>query len=316
MVNQNTISADDSASVSDDNGMNPLIIEDSTSPEQLEKEAAWERGENIDDNTENIDGGVGAVETEDRGVDEGETPEPEPVVQPLANETPQIEESIEDRVSRLVSEQTKGLQSSYDKRVAEAEKKARLAEEENRKFNLDTAVETSLRRQEQQLAEGMGEDAARDYVRSEENVANVRQSHEQAEQNRVLQQQATYAGLQNRSNTMAQWVDKLANDHSLQQEDVEVITGMVTRESLVSEEGFIQMGEAMEKVARRLGSNAPAKVKRRVPRETPGQAPSDGRSTTASPTSDDALTDSANSKPSWQWTDEEKAAMRRMAFGG
>lgn len=315
MVNSETaISADSKDPVSGD-GDQPALIDDQTPPEVIAQEEAFMRGE---DPSEQAGDDAGAEEKATGEVD-AEVTEPlaatqEPTPKPPEPEKP--EETEEARISRLIDERTATLQSSFDRRVAEAEKTARLAQEENAKFSLEAQVEAELRRQTQALTTDMGEEAATRVVRSEQNAKSVKDTFTTRSENERLQTEITESTVSNRSYLMVQWLDTVKAENGLSDADVLALRGMVGRESLTSDEAFRQTGEAIGNMAKRLRTNAPASPKAQVPPENPATAPGDGRSTSASPTTDESLTAAAQNKPGWAWTKEEHAAMQRASYGG
>lgn len=312
------ISVEGEPSASGGDGLPPLEIDDTTPDDVLVKEAAWERGENIDDQPKEDDVAVGAGVVATDGVGAEEPKEPQSVAQAnKPEETPKEPvESIDDKISRLVTEQTRGLQSTYDTRIAAAERAARIAQEQNDKFNLEASVETQLRQQERGLAREMGEEAAKQFVRSPENQEAIRSTFTQKAENSRLQLSVEQQTIQNRGQNMSGWLNKLQQDHGLSDEDVVALSRTVTKESLSTDESWIQTGEALGLMAERLKAAKTPSKKTLVPPETPETVPSDGRSTSDAPSDDNSLTASAQEKPLWAWTKEEHAAMRKSAMGG
>lgn len=300
MVNE-PISVDGDPGTSGNDPLGPLVIEDTTDPAQLEREAAVVSGRDPDnlESPEQV-AGVPEFPVEGAGL--------EPVQPPAAEQTPASQEDVK----RLIDERTAAIQSAADKRVAEEQKQRRLAEERNEQINLEARIEATLRQQETSLAESMGEEDARQYVRGA-NADNVKaQLTNEIEVNK-LRQQTAEAGTQNRAVWMREWLQEVQRINSLSNEDVQALTSMVSQETLRSDAAFIATGEAISQVAERLKGRTSGTV---VPRETPGTNPGTGRSTNNTPTSDVSLTASARDKPAWSWSKEEHAAMRRSSFGG
>jgi len=317
MVNVPTL-VDGETPAPDNNGLPELVIEDSTPPDALAKEAAWERGENIDDQPvqEGVEveaekkpaEGVGVEEpTEPQSATPAESPPPPPKAP---------EESLDDKISRLVGEQTRGLQSRYDTEMAAASKAARLAQEQNDKFSIDAQVEAQLRRQEQGLAPEMGEDVAKKYVRNTENEESIRTAFTQKVENERLQESLTHQQTNARGQYLTGWVGRLQQEMKLTDSDVTALRSVITPASLVNEESWIQTGEAIGVMAEQLKTARAPSMKTQVPPETPETVPGSGRSSSETPSNDDTLTASAQEKPVWAWTKEEHEAMRRASHGG
>ena len=301
MVNE-PISVDGNPGTSGNDPLGPLVIEDTTEPAQLEREAAVVAGRDPDapesqelvtEAPEELVGGAGIPPVE---AQMGEQQAP----------------ATQEDVKRLIDERTAAIQSSADKRVAEEQRQRRLAEERNEQANLEARIEATLRQQEATLTESMGEEDARSYVRGA-NADNVKAQLTNAAENTRLKQETAQAGAQNRAVWMREWLSEVQQRNSLSLEDVTALQSMVTAESLQSDDAFVVVGDAISKVAERLKGRTTGTV---VPRGTPGTNPGTGRSTNNSPTTDAILTASAREKPAWQWDQAEQAAMRRASFGG
>lgn len=306
MVTSNTdIPADNAADISGDSNLPPVVIEDTTSQDQLELEADVVLGGDLDSTDTDVGADTGITAGSDGGI--GVEPQVEPVTETVAEET---------RINDLITKRMAGIQSAADQRVAAAEKAQRLAAEESQKHSIDAAVEASLQMQERQLSEDMGEDSARRYVRDDANTKAVREQLTQRAEIETLRNSANQQALQNRGILMSQWFDSLQTTHSLEESDMAILRQMVTRETLSSDEAFLAAGDVITPMAARLAKAEPTAAKNRVPSGTPETIPGTGRSTNNTPTSDASLTASARDKPGWQWSDAERAAMRRSSYGG
>jgi hypothetical protein len=306
MVTSNTdIPADSAADISGDSNLPPVVIEDTTSQDQLELEADVVLGGDLDSTDADVGADTGITAGSDGGI--GVEPQVEPVTETVAEET---------RINDLITKRMAGIQSAADQRVAAAEKAQRLAAEESQKHSIDAAVEASLQMQERQLSEDMGEDSARRYVRDDANTKAVREQLTQRAEIETLRSSANQQALQNRGILMSQWFDSLQTTHSLEESDMAILRQMVTRETLSSDEAFLAAGDVITPMAARLAKAGPTAAKNRVPSGTPETIPGTGRSTNNTPTSDASLTASARDKPGWQWSDAERAAMRRSSYGG
>ena len=308
MVNQ-PVSVDGDTPVSGDDALPPLVIEDTTPENQLARESAVLEGRDPDA-PEVVEDIAGAEDVPVEGVGE-DAPQPQ-----TAEQTPPPPESDDDRLNRLIDSRTQALQSNYDKQIAAAQKTARLAEEKNQEADLAARVEVHLRKQQADLADSMGDAAAREYVRSEGNEKLVTDSYTQAARNEQLERQNHQQGLESKASLMMQWVGKLKEQYSLADEDVMAIAETVSLDSLNTEKGFEQAGMAMHQLASRMGTSKRSQPQQQVPRENPGNSPGTGRSTSNPPSSDVALTASAQNKPAYSWTSEEDAAMKRALHGG
>ena len=298
---QEPISVGGDPGTSGNDSLGPLVIEDTTEPAQLEREQAVLDGRDPDNlESQELVAGVPAVANEGAGL--------EPVQPPAWGTTPASQEDVK----RLIDERTAAIQSAADKRVAEEQKQRRLAEERNNQVDLEARIEATLRQQEASLAESMGPEDARQYVRGA-NADNVKAQFTNEAEISKLRQETARASSQNRAVWMREWLGEVQRINSLSNEDVLALTSMVSADSLRSDEAFVAAGDAISKVAERLKSRNPGTV---VPRETPGASPGTGRSTNNSPSSDDSLTESARNKPAYNWTPAETAAMRRSSYGG
>jgi hypothetical protein len=305
MVNSNTdISADPSTDISGDDGMQPLVIEDTTSQDQLDLEADVVLGSEVKPTTEeaSVDTGIPSDDGGGIEVEKATTLDTEP-------------SADESRINDLITKRMAGIQSAADKRVAEAEKSKRLAEEQAQKHTLEAEIEASLQLQERQLAEEIGEDGAKRYVRDKANTDAVREQLAQRAEIQQLRNQTAQQGFEQRGVLMTQWFDAMKSELSLEDSDMAVLHRMVTRETLSSDEAFMAAGDTIGAVAERLGKPKTS-ASNQVPSSTPDTNPGTGRSTTNTPTSDSSLTASAREKPAWSWSEAEHAAMRRSSFGG
>lgn len=311
-MTQEPISVNNNPPVSGEDGLPPLEIWDDTPEDVVAVEQAVFSGVAPDEvpraETDNPPGAAPIVE---EGVEEG-------VIPPLAAEQvpPVPVETEEARISRLIDERTRGLQSAMDKRVADAEASAKRAEDKNQEFNLAAQVEAELQRQQLSLAEEIGEDAAARHVRTEQNISGIKAGVTAQAQNAVLQSQITEQAMGSRANLMSQWLNIVTEENSLTDAAHEALRGMVTRESLNDNEAFHSIGMAIQKMAVQLGTSRGQANRNMVPPETPGATPGSGRSTPTAPSGQDALLRSAEEKQPWQWTQAEHDAMRDVAHGG
>jgi len=305
MVNSNTdISADNATDISGDSNLSTLVIEDTTSQDQLNLESDVVLGSDLESDTTQVDAGAGIDTGVTGGI--GVESQVEPVAEPVVNE--------ETRVNDLITKRMAGIQSAADQRVAIAEKQARLAAEESQKHSIEADVEASLRLQESQLVDDMGEDGAQRYVRNKANTDAVREQITQRAEIQQLRTGAVTQQFEQRGVLMTQWFGKLQEDLKLEEADMTILRQMVTRESLSTDEAFLAAGDVITPMAERLARSVnPSK---RVPPATPETNPGTGRSTNNSPTSDASLTAAARDKPGWAWSEAEQQAMRRSSYGG
>ena len=311
-MTQEPISVNNNPPVSGEDGLPPLEIWDDTPEEVVAIEEAVFTGGKPDDIPEaEADDAPGAAPIVEEGVAEGVT------TPPVAEQMPPVPEETEDaRINRLIDERTRNLQSSMERRVADAEAARKQAEDKNAEFNLTAQVEAELRRQELSLADEIGEDAAARHVRTEQNITGIKASVTAQAQNAVLQTQITEQAIGNRATLMVQWLNTVKAENNLTDSAHEALRGMVTRESLSDDEAFRSTGLAIQNMAEQLGTSRGQANRNMVPPETPGATPGSGRSTPIAPSGQDALLRSAEEKQPWQWTQAEHDAMRDVAHGG
>ena len=299
-----------------DDGLPPLEIDDSTPPEVMELSEAWERGEQIDqdgeggETEEQGDGGgaeaeapaTGEVEPPEAEQKSQEPPEPEPEKPP-----PKIQDTPEWR----------RLQSSLDSQRIAAIKRAEEAEKRLQQFNLETEVEAALRREEARLEPTVGAEEARRVARDPSRVREVRESIEARAETEALRQQAQAGIAAQKSTALDGWIAQLQTAYSLSTDDVEQLRGVARHGVALDGDAYVEFGETLGGMAKRLGTvqksrqEAERKRRERVPNGTPETALETGVSTAHAPPDDEAIAQSAEWKPASEWTEREQEVMRR-----
>lgn len=286
------------------------LIEDSTPPERLAMEAAWERGEDID----------AAVE-----VDEAAAPEPEAeaaeepaaqVAEPEPEKPVEPEPAPEIPPRSYTQDEWGKRESAYRRLQAEAENRLRALAERESARDLETEVGARVRVLQQQLEPTLGtEEAARvAQSRTDEIRGGLTAQFGLWQAQQQLQQSQT----RQVGTILSSWAGELQRQHNLNAEDTQLLMGVVNPLAIPDEGTFMQVGQSMEQMARRL-AQASATVRQteeqkqaRVPPATPEQTPETGESTSA-PDSEQALVNRLVNTPGHLWSKEESALMRRRA---
>ena len=272
---------------SQEDGSGDFEIIDETSSEQVAVEQQVIAGQPITESREDSN-----LEPAGEPIEESapaETPAPAPVGQP----TPPAPQAPTQPIRTYSQEEYSRAQAAWERQIAEARKESTAAQQRMAQFDLDTAVETQLRGQEQNLESSLGEDEARRVVRTPENEQEVRSGVEAKQQ--LAQYQAAFAAqdVQQEQQAKYQVMDGFARQYNLSQDDLKVLLS-------------INDPHAMEAAAARLGSGgAPM-----VPPENPQTQLESGVPSASAPESSDALIERLNNTPAWDWTESDERFMR------
>ena len=270
-------------------------IEDTTQPEALAQEAAVLAGQT----PPSIEEVPEATEAE-TPAEPAETPaaqaEPPAAVAPATPPAPQPRTYTEEEVRQL-RESARG-------RIEAERRQAQEAQRQLREMNRESMVEAALRSEEARLAPTMGADEARAFVRDPSRVNTVRQNYVAQDRLRDVEAQQAQAAVEQEQQAKAITARHLSQQFGVAADDLEILMATSTP-------------EAMEKTAKRLGTQTAAKAKEiaerraQVPAETKATSLESGVSGSASPESDDARSERLNMTPSWEWTDADYAYMKR-----
>lgn len=261
-----------------------FVIEDNTNPDQLAREAAVGTP------------GPEAVAPPDSESPAETTPEPQqaqaPEAQTPKTPTPPTRSYTEEDVRRL--------QSAKDREVAAERRRAWEAQQQLNSVNLEAQAEAYLRTEEQRLAQQLGPDEARQFVRSPERTKAVRDHYTSQQKMAELQQREQMMGLEQELQAMVITARHFIQTHNIAEEDQELLLTATTP-------------QAMEKIAKRLGRKAQQTASRRdaVPPENRNTALESGMSGTSAPESEDRRVERLNETPSWEWSDDDIRFMRR-----
>lgn len=297
----------------------PIEIEDSTPEDVLAQEdsffstgdASERYADEADDGTPSEEPGteVASTETDLQGTQTGR--QPQPVAESQETEPPEPPQRVRSE------EEWRKMQSAYDRQIAEQNKRLRDLEERAQRQQVETQVEAELQRQEQQLAQSVGTEEARRLVRDKTNQDAVREALQARVELETMRTERNQYQQQSRVSVMQNWVGQLKSQYSLTDDDVSVLASTVNPAILQNDEAFVQTGEALGRLAQRLGNTSKQRTvateerKNLVPRETPETALESGQSISHAPPNDEARAQAIMDKPGWEWTDEEAKFMRR-----
>lgn len=188
------------------------------------------------------------------------------------------------------------MQAAWSRQIGEARKTAEQATEQVQSFNLDAAVEANLRKQESQLAPGVGTEEARRRARSPENQSLVRERI--ASQHQLLQAEVgrRQAAVQQERQAKFVVARTLMQEHGLSADDFEVIASASTP-------------QAMVKLARRLAPRDAA-MRDRVPPESHETQLENGIYAGPATETGDKKLERIRSRPSWEWSDADLRYMQ------
>lgn len=315
MVQENDTLSNDVRLDSQDDGMPPLEIEDSTPPEVVAEEARLLSGtpDTEDVSEPEVETPVDDIETE-VALPESDVKGTQPE-QPPATEQEPAEQPPQQRT--YSQEEWSKMQSTFARQQAEQEKRLKEIEANFQKQQVENQVEAELRRQEQQLAQSVGLEEAQRMTRDTSNVQTVRDAFSARAELEAVRAERNQFEQQSRIGVINNWLSQLQQQHSLDIDDVAELRGLVNPAILQNDEVFVQIGEQMGRLAARLGKSASTRktvsAERRniVPAETPETALESGQSISPAPPNDDADMDRILNTPSWDWTDAEAELVNR-----
>jgi len=239
---ESTPSGEPQAEVSDN-----LIVEDTTTPEVLAQEAAFWRGDNVDDEP--------AVESPEPAVPEAaEEPAPagipEPVVEaPPPDVTPTRTFSQEEWSKR---------ESAYRRQVEDVRRELEGIKQRDVQQSIDAEVETTLRSHEQQLTQSLGPEEAARVVRDPSRVEQVRRGIEANKQLGQMQQQAQNAERIAATQLLHGYIDNVRGTHGLTKAQAERLQSVINPGSFASREAFMATGNAIDVLGAELAQGAKA----------------------------------------------------------
>jgi hypothetical protein len=189
------------------------------------------------------------------------------------------------------------MQAAWARQVQEARRNAEQAGQRLQQFNLDAAVEATLRQQEKQLASRMSPEQAQQLARSPQNAQLIR--HTLASQHALLMAEAgrRYAARQQEKQAKFIVARTLAQQNGVPADDFELLSSAPTP-------------SAMVQLARRLGGRSGQALRSRVPAETPQTELENGYYAGPAPENPSRRLDRIRSKPSWEWSDADLRYMR------
>jgi hypothetical protein len=189
------------------------------------------------------------------------------------------------------------MQSAWARQISDARKTASQASDQLKKFNLDAAVEAQVRKQETQLAPGVGAEEARRRARSPQNQQLVRErlaGQHQLLQAEVGRRQATHMQERQAKFIVAR---SLMQEHGLNANDFETLAAAPSP-------------KAMTQLARRLSATGPTAMRGRVPAESPETQLENGIYAGPATETGDRKLERIRSKPSWEWSDADLRYMQ------
>jgi len=264
-----------------------LVIEDTTSPEQLAREA--EIGSGTPPGREPV------------AEPDSESPaEATPPAEPPQAEAPEAQVPPTPPTRTYTEEEYRRIQSAKDREVAAERRRAEDAQRRLNELNLDAQVEAYLRTEEQRLAQQLGPDEARQFVRTPERTKTVRDHYVSQQRLQEVQQRETQMGLEQELQAKVITARHFIQTYNVAAEDQELLLAVNTPDE-------------MEKVAKRLGRKVQQNAARRaaVPAETQQTSLESGMSGTSAPESEDTRVGRLNDTPSWEWSDDDIRFMRR-----
>ena len=284
---------------------------DTTPPEALAKEAAWERGENIDD-PEPVEAATGAQDAEEggAGVEQPATPTPQaateqPAEKPQATEEKSAEEDL--TVPKHSEESMRLAQAKWNTELTET--RQQHAEELLRvnqrltDFDISAKVEAYLQAEIQSASTTMSAEEAERFVRAPTRVSTIREGFEARAETERLQQQTVQQGQVFEQNAKTQVVQQFAQEYGLSQADSTALMGMSDPQSMLT-------------MAQRLGElGKQAAVVNAVPAETAATKVGSGVSGTNSQPSDATRITNLRNKTPPEMSDAEYADWTRHAVG-
>ncbi len=263
-------------------------IIDGTSPEQLEREREL-LSPTLDEAPED--------DTQSREPEHDASEIERPLADSDAIEDASKREPAQPEPRSYSQAEVSKMQAAWAKQIEQARRSEAAASKQLERYDLDAAVEATLRTQERELAAEVGPDAASQTVRSPRNAALVRQTLATQQQLKRSEAERTHAVQQQELQARYIVAQSLAREHSVAPEDFEALASASTP-------------RAMQNLARRLGKASSGTARDRVPAETPQTELENGYSAGPQPETPQRRLQRIREKPSWEWTEADLRYMK------
>ena len=288
------------------------LIEDSTAPEVLEKEAAF------DAETAQLAEDEGAAEEPEAGAPKGAA-EPAAEVEPPAAPEPTPEPVPEVKPERSFSQdEWNKRQSSWDTQQAEITRQVEELRQREVARSLDTEVAARVRVLENQYAPTLGAEEAARVAQGQE--PSIREGLLAQEHLRAAQAQLQQSEAQTARQLFTNYIGEVQTKLGLSQDQAARLRTIVTPGSFASQEAFMATGQAIETIAGELSASAKAQRElqqlreAKVPPATPETRLETGDSEVA-PDSDNARATRIMETPDWNTLSPEDKAFYRRRVG-